>query len=196
MRPFIFAFFLVFPLAVHEAPAPASDWSLRGEVVDASATDGRFFIALRFTDGQVGGIPLDGARVVLAGDRGKRVVVFDPSVTEQQRFAVESAVQAILPLEWAEPAIETRRIDWDKREGGLVVVTVAGRGEFRLEPDLDSQGRPVAEKIRWGTAGRECEGHRGTATFSYTGEGLEVKDARGDAVAAWVEVEHWAAEER
>lgn len=114
----------------------------------------KFNLAFHVNSGHFGDTSLEGVEFWLAGDLGDdfsdgvmnwAVMVFDPSVTEEQRAGVQAAMAKLFPVEWESFEVaEDADIEW-KANGEKAVARLAGgeKAEVVLKGFPGMGGEPV-----------------------------------------------------
>ena len=97
--------------------------------------------AIKFTEGHVGDVKLDGLKAWLSGDLGgdfskgemkSAVMTFEPGITKAQQDAMMYVLGKIYPVKWAQAAVDKAAIVWEKNGMNAHAKLGNGEGEVTL----------------------------------------------------------------
>jgi hypothetical protein len=106
--------------------------------------------AIKVTEGHVGDVKVDGAKLWMSGDLGgdfskgemkAAVVTFDTAVTPKQEEALKFLVGKIYPVKWSNMAVDRAPILWERSGMNGHAKLGNGEGEVKLTGVSDSSGK-------------------------------------------------------
>ena len=196
-------------------PPPPKTWALKANILEAT-TDGvlcpsydgafaspdhrcRFIAAYQVIEGRVGDVKLDGVKFVLAGDLGRDLskmelstlaVIWDDSVSEDQKRAIEGLIGRIYPVKWTRKVYSSAQVVREDRADGGSTVRAGTYGTLTLDPVKDEKGEPVVKRdpAYWNAA--RNDGFRMmSGSFAFKHDALEFGSPEGAGFASRIEAE-------
>lgn len=180
-------------------PPPPKTWSLKANILEAT-TDGvlcpsydgafaspdhrcRFIAAYQVVEGRVGDVKLDGVKFVLAGDLGRDLskmelstlaVIWDNSVSEDQKRAIEGLIGRIYPVKWTRKIYSSAEVIREDRPDGESTVRAGTYGTLTLDPVKDEKGEVVVRRdLAYWSAARNDGFRMMRGAFAFRHDDLE-----------------------
>jgi hypothetical protein len=141
--------------------------------------------AIKITDGHVGDVSVDGAKVWLSGNLGGdfshgemkgAVMTFDSAVTPKQQEAIKFLMGKIYPVKWAKMETAVAPILWERNGADAHAKLGAGEGDVVLKGVKGADGQQsVLNNVAYWGAQKNNGFQLAKSEHKYKGHGYDYK---------------------
>jgi hypothetical protein len=189
-----------------ESASPDKTWAVKADYIEACSchlfcecyfntkpeggTMCEFNNVIKITEGHVGDVKLDGAKVWVSGDLGgdftkplkSAVITLEPSTTKPQAEAIKFLIGKIHPYKWQKVAVDKAPITWEKNGINGHAKLGNGQGEVTLKGVAGPDGKQtVLQNLKYWGAQKNTGFYLAKSTHHYKGHGHDysLKDSNG-----------------
>ena len=194
------------PALSADSARPAKTWSVKADYIEAcschlfctcyfnTSPEGgmmcEFNNVIKITEGHVGDVKLDGAKIWISGDLGgdftkplkSAVITLEPTATKEQGEAIKFLIGKIYPFKWQKVAVDKAPITWEKSGMNGHAKLGNGQGEVTLVGVKGADGKQaVLQNVKYWGAQKNTGFFLAKGTHHYKGHGhnYSLKDMNG-----------------